>query len=187
MKLILALAFMFSSSAMGWEAIPVQSGSRDGWNIDVLDEDIFPTDPSIRIDSQGYPHLAYIRMDMTSRIKAVCYAHFNGYCWEYSTVHAGFDFKHCFLALHDGVPYVAFQIESYDYSLSLATPGSGGWDIETFLVSPDYGVLYGLEMDSSGLPHLIYCNGKVGIAEKDLNHIYYNGSSWIDDGNGMAS
>jgi hypothetical protein len=155
--------------------------SRDSWNIDVIDTGISSTDPCIRVDTQGYPHVAYIRVNATQD-SSIAYAFFNGFCWEHSTVASDQDFRECFLALDGAEPRIAFRTGSVPFTLNLATPGSGGsWLIEEFYSYFYLGKLYGLEIDSSGNPHVMYYK-EHPMSEKDLHHIYYNGSTWVDEG-----
>ncbi|MBN2608707.1 MAG: T9SS type A sorting domain-containing protein [Candidatus Fermentibacteraceae bacterium] len=157
------------------------NGSRDSWNNDTIDTGILQTDPTIRIDTQGYPHVAYVRTDASTTVRSIEYAHFDGFCWRYSTIESYDDFKYCFLALNGNDPLIVYQTGAHPYTLSLATPdGGGGWQIEDFLTDTDWGTLYDLETDSYGNPHVIYYNGNA-MAEKDLHHIYHNGSYWENE------
>ena len=175
--LILALTGLFG------EAAAFDPGSYDNWNFDILDTGIEPTDPSIRIDSQGYPHIAYLRQDRSTRSTRITYAYYSGSSWEFRTVLENYSIKYCFLAL-DGNddPCIVFQSGSRPYTISYATPvPGGGWSIVEIASSANNGYLKALDSESNGNSHVIYYDACSGSSEKDLHHLFFNGSAWVNE------
>ncbi len=166
------------------ETTALDTGSYENWNFDILDTGIEPTDPSIRIDSQGYPHIAYLREDTATRSKNITYAFYNGSSWQFSTVVENLALKYCFLALDNkDVPHIAFQKGSLPFTINIAIQDQMGWSIDELvpLLYNYSGHLYSIEIGPNGRPHIIYYRRFLSIAEKDLRHLYYTDSAWNNE------
>ncbi len=155
----------------------------DQWNFDVIDSGIDSTDPSIRIDSQGYPHIAYVREDITTREISVIYARYTGSCWTYSPVESGMDFRICFLVLDaDDNPGILYLTDLSDsYIISYATQGSGdSWNRDVIVSSMNSGYLDDLQIGPDGYPRAVYEDSDWSSPSGDKDHVYLycDGSGW---------
>ncbi len=176
-SLLIAALMIFSS-----ETAALDPGSYENWNFDILDTGIEPTDPSIRIDSQGYPHIVYLREDRSTRSTSVTYAHYSGSGWEFSTVAEGDEIRYCYLALdNNDDPCIVFQTGSHPYTVSYAIKELASWYIDELVFSTMSGRLYAIDTGSEGNPHIVYFDVDWNMGEKDLHHLYFNGSIWVDE------
>ena len=154
----------------------------DQWNFDVIDTAIDITWPSIQVDSQGYPHIAYTREDIPTQVITIAYAYFNGFGWAHSTVMESSDLNTaCYLALNSSdEPCILFTADDGDYHLCHAIPsGGGGWSVDTVVTSSLTLYLDCLAMGPDDNPRCVYDEiDWQGTAGKDHYYLYFDGADW---------
>jgi hypothetical protein len=143
----------------------------EGWHIECVDcpkwfEDM--TDRSLRLDKDGYPHIAYGGDHLY-------YAWFDGVIWHYQIVDDSPNVgEYASLALDDaGSPHISYY-DSSNYDLKYAHWTDEGWDIQTVDSAGDVGMCTSLAMDSMGNPHISYSNS----TDDNLKYARWTGSTW---------
>ncbi|MCP4539299.1 MAG: hypothetical protein GY832_19355 [Chloroflexi bacterium] len=143
--------------------------TADDWQIECVDcpkEFGSMTNPSMQLDSEGHPRIAY------GNRGHLYYAWHNGTQWIYETVDE-LSPRWCNISLAlDGAdrPHI-----SYDYSGDLKYAWHNGteWHVET-VDSAIYVTSPSLALDESDRPHISYYDG----SHYDLKYAWHDGSAW---------
>lgn len=132
--------------------------------------------PTLVLDGNGYPHIAYYDVENN----AVKYAYKDGSGWHVETVdtrsglepcHVGFDLD------SQGRPHLAYSVWlgnwSGRYDLLYAYNDGTGWSFETAVEDYD-GTWVSLAVDSNNRPHVVYERD----SDSAFMHAYRDGSTW---------
>ena len=155
------------------------------WHIEEMDTyGIEGSEVCLCLDSNDYPHIAYVHKRQVSQytwVDEIKYAYYNGSNWQIKTVYSDDYAIFPDLAL-DGndEPYIAFMFDQLSGDLfhgpgiKYASLSGNNWDIKTVtnLGLEDY--YPNLAIDSSGIPHIVYIN-----EDKDnVRHTYFKNNTW---------
>lgn len=174
-----AAVMLVGTSSADWVLETVDSDGKTGFS------------PSIALDDQNNPHIAY-RIGVTGADPDVVkYACWTGTEWNIQTVdpdRSAIDVSMVF----DDQEYPCIAFSSYN-DLHYAHWTGTEWDVETIDIGC-YGCTYvSLALDSTGNPHMAYYFG-VGVSSWTLGYAYWSGSSWevstvdsLGDTGGMLS
>jgi len=147
------------------------------WILENVPEPADARRPSLSLDSQGRPHIAY-GATTPSGFFGLKYATRDGAGWRIEEVEAGnIGYLSYSLALDpDDQPHIAYTglDANFDSSVVYATRGMGGWAKET-LEFYRTGSGMSLAFDSQNRPHMSYVNWGRG----ELRHAVKNGASWL--------
>jgi len=130
---------------------------------------------SIALDSQSFPHIAYV--DNTFTTLDLKYAYWTGTEWHIQTIDSEGDIFNCSLALDSqGDPHIAFY-DDINESIKYAHLVGGNWDIQSIdencrvydsIPRPE------IVIDTADYPHITYANEALGV----MKYAKWNGSEW---------
>ncbi|MFQ5997486.1 MAG: hypothetical protein ACE5KP_07685 [Dehalococcoidales bacterium] len=142
----------------------------------VDDEGWVGIDPSIAVDTNGNPHIAYY--DQSNR--DLKYAYSNGSSWQIETVVSTGDVgEESGIAVDSsGNPHISCNSGDKTNALIYATRSEGSWHIQTFEQPKGYHVVStSIDLDSRGYPHIIY-NIQNGYIKSGVRYTYWDGNAW---------
>jgi len=149
--------------------INITSGNRTDWNISIVSTPwgVYGWQ-ALDLDSNGYPHIVYVDNEYPYMI---VYAKWTGSSWNNEQIDVGSDAD--IVSDSNNLPHISY---CKDNQLWYAKKQAGGnWITETVDASSSITGLYSsIDLDSSGSPHICYCdytNGDVRYAKK-------SGTSW---------
>jgi len=157
------------------QATAFQSPNHDGgtsWHIECVDcpkKFANMTDRHLRLDSAGYPHIAY-------GADHLYYAWYDGTKWHYETVDAASRVgAHAALALDAmDFPHISYY-DRNNNDLKYAYRDGTMWHIETVDSTGLGGGGYtSLALDEAGYPHISYYDSTL----EDLKYAHWTGSTW---------
>jgi hypothetical protein len=143
------------------------------WTIEIVDTDgLVGVHTSMKLDSNGYPHIAYY--DQTwGRLK---YARWNGTAWTIEVVDDDGDVgAECSLALDSkNHPHIAYM-DVWNGPMKYAWWDGSEWNIELVgTIGLAAGLYNSLALDSMDHPHIAYYSW-ANIAAK---YVYFDGREW---------
>jgi hypothetical protein len=140
------------------------------WHIETVDPD-WGIEPSLALDSSGYPHIAY-RGTGASCLK---YARWDGDEWQIETVDTFSDVGvGASLALDSSdFPHISFY-DGDDDTLKYAHWNGADWQIETVDSVSDESMWTSLALDSNEYPHIAYVDYK----NNHPMYAHWNGAAW---------
>jgi hypothetical protein len=153
------------------------------WHVETVDPD-WGIEPSLALDSSGYPHIAY-RGTGASCLK---YARWDGDEWQIETVDTISDMGvGASLALDSSdFPHISFY-DGDDNTLKYAHWDGADWQIETVDSVSDESMWTSLALDSDEYPHIAY----VDYTNHHPMYAHWNGATWqhetIDPGGWMGA
>jgi hypothetical protein len=158
-----ALLLCFAAAALAGE-----------WRFVSFDDGTLAKYPSVKLDSYGYTHIAYI-VDYGHDLK---YVHWDGAAWRMETVDSEDDFNFCCsLALdssnHPHISYFEWGGMD-DGHLKYAHWDGDEWLIETVDSDGDVGFENCIALDDSDRPHIAYSDG----TNDDLKYASWDGAAW---------
>jgi hypothetical protein len=130
--------------------------------------------PSLVLDSNGYPHIAYY--DYYNGSWRVNYTYWNGSSWTTETVQAVpyalvYSWRISLKLTGSDSPRIAFSNQSYsNYVVNYAYKSGGSWTIEQV----SYGDFPALTLDSSNNPYVAYRDGGDNAV-----FAYKSGGTWV--------
>jgi len=144
-----------------------------GWHIEIVDDTFCTGDfPSIKLDSNDYPHISYNEYNYNGELR---YAYFNGSKWNWEIVDedTGPGGPHTSLALDEyDNPHIAYSRTS-PYYIKYAYFNNDKWNI--WEVENVKGGYLSIAIDSKNRPHISYY---VGNPNYDLKYAYFDGEKW---------
>lgn len=160
-----------SPSTLGEISAP-QSSAKVSWHTECVDcgkRFYRLTNQSMKLDSNGYPHIAYGGDNLY-------YAWFDGATWQHETIdnEPGVGGNASLALDQSGNPHVIYHDLSHE-ALKYAYQDNSGW--HTMLVDDnpgDVGIYTSIAIDSDDLPHITYYD----LYNSMLRYAFYNGSSW---------
>ena len=128
-------------------------------------------EPSLALDSDGYPHISYYD-DNNDDLK---YAYWDGIKWQMQTVDSEDNVGwYTSLALDSiGYPHISYH-DSTNGNLKYAYWDGANWQIETVDSKRQVGEFTSLALDSIGYPHISYFDR----TNHDLKYAYWDGADW---------
>jgi uncharacterized protein YejL (UPF0352 family) len=155
-----------------------------GWHIELVDGDgPFPTFISLKLDSEGIPHVAYVHDDEGTDI-FLKYAYHDETGWHVEVVDDEGDVGwSCSLALGSlGLPHISyFDVLDAAYNptedLNYAYYDGSSWHIETVDSEGSAGGSNSLALDLLDRPHIAY-SSSLGSGQKHLKYAWNDGSAW---------
>jgi len=162
----LVLAFLLTT-LLALQSTPVRA---DGWVIECVDcpkNFEYMTDRSLRLDTEGHPHIAYGGDHLY-------YAWHDGVSWHLETVDdsPGVGMYASLTLDGSGYPHISYYDDT-NGDLKYAYQDTSGWHIET--VDSEGGSYPSLALDGDGYPHISYYgNGILKYA------VYYHVSPWLN-------
>lgn len=154
-------------------AVTASSGARFSWEISTIDDN--GAKPSIALDPQGKPHVAYILEATPGWVK---YGVLGADGWEISTVSTGYFYGPLDIKVDQkGTPKISWhnhdtENEAYaelvdgDWVVQdVKHPGHDGWDNN-------------LALDSAGQPHTISIDPKQFGGQSGLEYATFDGKVW---------
>jgi hypothetical protein len=132
--------------------------------------------PSLALDNQNRPHIAYFEYLNTCRL---IYAVRTDYGWEENVIYESLDpitGTHTAISMDSADrPHIAFLVGGTG-DLKYATLLDSGWHVEMIQTAIGYSLSVDIAMDSGNRPHIVY-----GGWEPIFYHYLYNdGASWIE-------
>ncbi len=144
------------------------------WKIETVDTDgLVGITSSMKLDSQGHPHIAYYD-ETRGRLK---YAKWNGTEWSIEVVDEEDDVgMECSLALDSkDRPHITYM-DYYNGPLKYAFRDEEGWNIGIVgSVAPAAGWYNSLALDNMDYPHVAYFSW----ANMAVKYAFYDGENWI--------
>jgi hypothetical protein len=133
-------------------------------------------DPSLAIDSSGYPHISYLN----STFEDLKYARWDGSEWVVETVaNAGAVGYGSSLALDSADnPSISYIDGNPTYDIKFAHRSGSSWISEPLDSSSSVAHATSLGLDSSGNPHVCYVFIDYNDNTADLKYARKNGNSW---------
>ena len=143
-----------------------------GWYTETVDDAWSVAGNSMQLDSNGNPHIAYVKPGLM-----VAYKDTGG--WHYQTI-------------DDTGNGVSLALDNADYGhisykhfgLRYAYQDASGWYTQTVDSLPDIGDITSIALDSAVHPHIIYtyftCPDRVCYTTQ-LNHAWWDGSAWYTE------
>ncbi len=140
-----------------------------GWYTETVDGAWSVAGNSMKLDSNGNPHIAYVKPGLMVANKDAA-------GWHYQTI-------------DDTAMAVSLALDSSDYGhisyihfgLNYAYQAASGWYTQTVDSSPDIGDITSIALDSAGNTHVAYPYITCPDTECDttqLNHAWWDGSNW---------
>ena len=149
------------------------TAARYSWEISIIDDNA--SKPSLAVDSQGTPHIAYILEDMPGFVK---HAVLGSNDWNITTVATGYFYGPLDIQVDGrGVPHISFHNhdrENEAYAVladgqwvvhDVDHPGHDGWDNN-------------LSIDSKGLPHTVSIDPSQFGSQSGVEYATFDGESW---------
>jgi len=154
------------------------------WEIEIVDNNETGNDVSLKLDANGYPHIAY-RGYYPSNIMR--YAYWDGATWRVENVDT---LSGGVSLVLDAGGYPHITNGSYDESFIRYVHNNGsGWDIQTIDTEESVGGRTSIVLDGNGQPHIGYCRAGFtpnGYVPHDPKYAWHDESGWhietIDDG-----
>jgi len=148
------------------------------WNFETVETDVgYIVGCSIDLDSNDFPHIAYIVENDTEQI-FLKYAYYNGESWVIYLVDGGGDCYRPSLSVDSSNrPHICY-FESRSKTLKYAYYNGSSWHIQTI---DNYGSgawSQSIAIDSYDEPHIAYSKGPTSQIQ-NLTHAYFDGSSWV--------
>jgi hypothetical protein len=138
-----------------------------GWDVQIIDKVDLAYWLSLKIDQQGYPHLAY----ESSGIIKHAYQQPDG--WVVETVVGGYSPS---LDLDDsGYPYLSYG-QGGSRLLSYAYQDEAGWHFESTGVNDILWHGSSMVLDNNGYPHIAYCE-----FEEKCKYVYKDNTGWHEE------
>lgn len=143
------------------------------WHIESVDDEMATGwYPSLALDSQDEPHVAYHHAH-----DKLVYAHYYNSTWHIQTVDSGNDVgEHASLAVDSAdLPHIAYSDETL-HTVKYARRAGVTWQIATIapMSAATQSISLDLALDSANRPHICYYDDLVDA----LKHAYYDGTAW---------
>ena len=148
--------------------------SRYSWEVSTIDDN--GAKPSLAVDPQGTPHIAYMLEAMPGFVKHA--VHDSNGDWNISTVSTGYFYGPLDIVVDEGgVPQISWHNHDKENGAYAALvngkwvvhdinhPGHDGWDIN-------------LSIDSSGRPHIISINPSQFGSQSGVEYATFDGEVW---------
>ena len=155
---------------------PVVKASRYSWDISTVDDT--GAKPSLAVDSEGTPHIAYMLESMPGFVK---HAVLESAGWNISEVATGYFYGPLNIAVDDlGRPHIAYHNHDFEDGSYAALvdgewmdndirhPGHDGWDIN-------------LALDSKNQPRIVSIDPKQFGGTSGVEYAELDGESWQVD------
>lgn len=110
---------------------------------------------SIKLDSSGYPHIAYVWIQVTGGNRWVQYVYKDAIGWHIEVVGSAISGTPCIDLGNNDCPHVGFYDATAD-DLIYAYKDAGGWHTEIADSTGNVGYGASLELDVKGLPHIAH-------------------------------
>ena len=154
-----------SKNASGWSKTFASGAGAAGY-----DEGRYV---SLALDNSpnNYPHISYY--DATRQ--ELCYAHYDGSAWTYSTVDSAGDVgQFSSIALDSsGYPHISYYDDTND-NLKYAYHDGSVWHTSTVDSTGNVGWYNSIALDDTDHPHISYHDA----TNLDLKYAYHDGSGW---------
>jgi hypothetical protein len=128
---------------------------------------------SLALDNSpnNYPHISYYNATR----QELCYAHYDGSGWTYSTVDSAGDVgQFSSIALDSsGYPHISYYDDTSD-NLKYAYKDASGWHTSTVDSTGNVGWYNSIALDDTDHPHISYYDA----TNLDLKYAYHDGSGW---------
>jgi hypothetical protein len=167
LALVWGATLLASSQTARFAQSVAPSADRD-WHIERVGGPYAMSDRSLRLDADGYPHIAHGTDDLY-------YAYYDGTTWHRETVdNIGDIDRYASLALDSvGHPHISYH-DWGNGDLKYAWHDGSNWQIETVDSEGDVGEYTSLALDAVNRPHISYYDCTNG----DLKYAWHDGSSW---------
>lgn len=139
-----------------------------GWQIEIADPD-GAYQPSLALDAQGRPHVAYGGNLAGTYDYGLKYAWHDGSAWQIEMVdeNAGLGWENSLVIDHLGNPHIAYHAPSN--GLMYAHHYGGSWHFHQVETGMDVGEKAVLDLDSANMPHIVswdYGNHRIRYARR---------------------
>jgi hypothetical protein len=156
------------------------------WNTEIVDSGgEVGTYSSIAVDDNFHVHISYYNgtVDLVTRVDALKYAHWDGFCWNIETIDYALDVgRFTDIALDDdNYPHISY-INCTDNTLKYARWTGTEWDMSTITTANrqnewarEYGSGTSLALDSSDSAHIVFVGGNLNY----LKYARWEGGQWV--------
>ena len=143
------------------------------WQLDTIDTN--GAKPSIAVDGNGVPHVAYMLEAMPGFVK---YAIPNGDAWDITTISTGYFYGPLDIQVGgDGIPQISYHDHDNE-DAAYAVLVDGQWQVETIGHPGHDGWDNNLAIDSSGRPHIVSIDPSQFGSCSGVEYATFDGQSW---------
>ena len=152
---------------------PSASATRYIWQVDTVDSN--GSKPSLAVDANGVPHIAYMLEAMPGFVK---YAIAGGDGWDISTISTGYLYGPLDIQVsQQGAPQVSWHSHDEE-DAGYAVLVDGEWDVQ-FIQDPGHdGWDNNLAIDSTGRPHVVSIDPVQFGGSSGVEYATFDGDSW---------
>jgi len=143
------------------------------WQLDTVDTN--GAKPSLAVDADGVPHIAYLLEAQPGFVK---YAVPNNDGWDISTISTGYFYGPLDIQVgSDGVPQISYHDHDNE-DAAYAVLVDGQWRVETIKHAGHDGWDNNLAIDSSGRPHIVSIDPSQFGSKSGVEYATFDGQSW---------
>ena len=160
------------------------SGTVTGytWQLDTVDTN--GAKPSLAVDADGVPHIAYLLEAMPGFVK---YAVPNNDGWDISTISTGYFYGPLDIQVSgQGVPQISYHDHDNE-DAAYAILVDGQWQVETISHPGHDGWDNNLAIDSSGRPHIVSIDPSQFGSKSGVEYATFDGQNWTVEEVGSGS
>lgn len=160
-------------SPLATEGAPGASSARYSWEVFTVDDD--GAKPSLAIDAQGTPHIAYILEALPGFVK---HAVLDGNAWDISTVSEGYFYGPLDILVDEqGVPHIAWHDHDEEDG-AYAVLVDGKWESQNIVHSGHDGWDGDIVLDARGRPHIISIDPSQFGSQSSVEYATFDGQAW---------
>lgn len=143
------------------------------WQLETLDTN--GAKPSLAVDANGVPHIAYILEAMPGFVK---YAVPSGDAWDITTISTGYFYGPLDIQVgSDGVPQISYHDHDNE-DAAYAVLVDGGWQVENIQNAGHDGWDNNLAIDSTGRPHVVSIDPSQFGGTSGVEYATFDGQNW---------
>ena len=149
------------------------TAARYDWEVSTVDDN--GAKPSLAVDSEGAPHIAFILEAMPGFVK---HAVLDSDRWNISTVSTGYFYGPLDIQVDEqGVPHISWHNHDRENEAYAALVG-GRWEVQDIAHPGHDGWDNNLALDSRGRPHTISIDPSQFGSQSGVEYATFDGESW---------